>query len=40
MKRLPAPILTLFNGLVMFYGIPTLVGYLMPDPFYTYILNI
>ena len=27
-------------GLVGFYGISTIVGYLMPNPFYTYILNI
>ena len=27
-------------GLVVFYGILTLVGYLMPNPLYTYILNI
>ena len=26
--------------LVRFYGISTIVGYLMPDPLYTYILNI
>ena len=28
------------NGLVGFYGISTLVGYLMPNPLYTYILDI
>ena len=27
-------------GLVDFYGISTVVGYLMPDPVYTYISNI
>ena len=27
-------------GLVSFYGISTIVGYLMPNPLYTYILNI
>ena len=27
-------------SLVWFYGISTIVGYLMPNPFYTYILNI
>ena len=27
-------------GLVGFYGISTIVGYLMPNPLYTYILNI
>ena len=27
----------LSNGLVWFYGISTIVGYLMPNPFYTYI---
>ena len=27
-------------GLVEFYGISTIVGYLMPNPLYTYILNI
>ena len=29
-----------FVGLVGFYGISTIVGYLMPNPLYTYILNI
>ena len=28
-----------FFGLVAFYGILTILGYLMPNPFYTYILN-
>ena len=28
------------NDLVGFYGISTIVGYLMPNPFYTYILDI
>ena len=27
-------------GLVGVYGISTIVGYLMPNPLYTYILNI
>ena len=27
-------------GLVGFYGISTIVGYLIPNPLYTYILNI
>ena len=27
-------------GLVGFYGISTIVGYLMPNPLYTIILNI
>ena len=27
-------------GLVWFYDISTIVGYLMPNPLYTYILNI
>ena len=27
-------------GLVGFYGISSIVGYLMPNPLYTYILNI
>ena len=27
-------------GLVEFYGISTIVGYLMPNPFYAYILDI
>ena len=27
-------------ALLWFYGISTIVGYLMPNPFYTYILNI
>ena len=26
-------------GLVGFYGISTIIGYLMPNPLYTYILN-
>ena len=29
-----------YFGLVGFYGISTIVGYLMPNPLYTYILNI
>ena len=29
-----------FIGLIWFYGISTVVGHLMPNPFYTYILNI
>ena len=29
-----------WRDLVGFYGISTIVGYLMPNPFYTYILNI
>ena len=28
------------TGLVGFYGISTIEGYLMPNPLYTYILNI
>ena len=27
-------------GLVGFYGISTIVGYLIPNPLYTYILNV
>ena len=27
-------------ALLWFYGIPTIVGYLMPNPVFTYILNI
>ena len=27
-------------GLVGFYGISTIIGYLMPNPLYTHILNI
>ena len=27
------------TGLVGFYGISTIVGYLMPNPLYTYTLN-
>ena len=27
-------------GLVEFYGISTIIGYLLPNPLYTYILNI
>ena len=27
-------------GWVRFYGISTILGYLMPNPLYTYILNI
>ena len=30
----------LWLGWVGFYGISTIVGYLMPDPVHTYILNI
>ena len=30
----------LYSYMVEFYGISTLVGYLMPNPFYTYISNI
>ena len=25
----------LWNGFVLFYGIPTIIGYLMPNPFHT-----
>ena len=32
--------LNIWFGLVGFYGISTIEGYLMPNPFYTYILNI
>ena len=32
--------LTGTTGLVWFYGISTSVGYLMPNPAYTYILDI
>ena len=32
--------LNIWFGLVGFYGISTIVGYLMPNPLYTYILNI
>ena len=28
------------SGLVGFYGISTIIGYLMPNPLYTYILDI
>ena len=28
------------GGLVSFYGISTIVGYSMPNPFYTHILDI
>ena len=28
------------ESLVWFYGISKIVGHLMPNPFYTYILNI
>ena len=27
-------------GSVWFYGISTIVGYIMPNPLYTYILNL
>ena len=27
-------------GLIFFYGISTIVGYFMPNPLYTYIINI
>ena len=30
----------LMKGLVWFDGISTILGYLMPNPLYTYILNI
>ena len=30
----------IFPSLVKFYGISTVVGYLMPNPVYTYILDI
>ena len=33
-------ILNIWFGLVGFYGILTILGYLMPNPLYTYILNI
>ena len=33
-------ILDICFALVWFYGISTTVRYLMPNPFYTYILNI
>ena len=32
-------VLEYFIGLTGFYGTSTIVGYLMPNPFYTYILN-
>ena len=32
-------LLSLISSLVGFYGISTIVGYLMPNPIYTYILN-
>ena len=28
------------EGLIVFYGISTFVGYLIPNPVYTYVLNI
>ena len=31
---------TIYTYMVGFYGISTIVGYLMPNPLYTYILNI
>ena len=34
------PLEKCFIGLVGFYGISTIAGYLMPNPLYTYILNI
>ena len=41
---MPNPLYTYIKyiafGLVGFYGISTIVGYLMPNPLYTYILNI
>ena len=33
-------VIMVWFGLVWFYGISTIVGYLMPNPLYTYILNI
>ena len=32
--------LMLFVGWAEFYGISTIVGYLMPNPVYAYILNV
>ena len=40
MKRTMLPSLYDHWFLVVLYGISTIVGYLMPNPFYTYILNI
>ena len=38
--RCKIPIPKLWFGLVRFNGISTIVGYLMPNPVFTYILNI
>ena len=35
-----ACVLNIWFGLVGFYGISNIVGYLMPNPLYTYILYI
>ena len=41
---MPNPVYTYFKcigfGLVWFYGISTIVAYLIPNPVYTYILNV
>ena len=29
-----------WSGLIWFYAISTIVGYLKPNPFYTYVINI
>ena len=40
LQQCPACLYVWFVDLVGFYGISTIVGYLMPNPLYTYILNI
>ena len=40
---MPNPVYTYIlniHDLVQFYGISTIVGYLMPNPVYTYISNV
>ena len=39
-KNLTNKNLAVFFGSVWFYGISTIFGYLMPNPFYTYMSNI
>ena len=33
-------LLNVYDFLVWFYGISTIVGYIMPNPLYTYLLNV
>ena len=38
-NKIPTCSFTDLTSLVWFYGISIIVGYLMPNPLYTYILN-